>query len=53
MKLHTEVFIGAKFDNDMSTIFLDNPDQKFIVFQKFSDAYTPTTALISFEQVLD
>ena len=33
VKLHTEVFIGAKFDNDMSTIFLDNPDQKFFVFQ--------------------
>ena len=33
VKLHTEIFIGAKFDNDMSTFFVDNPDQKLILFQ--------------------
>ena len=33
VKLHTDIFIGAKFDNDMSTWFVDNPDQKLILFQ--------------------
>ena len=34
MKLHTETFIGAKFDNDISTFLVDNPDQKFFLLQK-------------------
>ena len=33
VKLHTKTFIGAKFDNDMRTFFVDNPDQKLIIFQ--------------------
>ena len=35
LKLHTDTFLSAKFDNDMSTVFVDNPDQKFFLFQKF------------------
>ena len=34
LKLHTDTFLSAKFDNDMSTVFVDNPDQKFLLFQK-------------------
>ena len=33
MKLHTETFIGAKFDNDISNIFVDKPDRKFLLLQ--------------------
>ena len=33
VKLHTETFIGAKIDNDMSNIFVDNPDQSFLLLQ--------------------
>ena len=33
VKLHTETFIGAKFDNDMSTFLVDDPDQKFLLLQ--------------------
>ena len=33
VKLHTETFIGAKIDNDMSTFFVDNTDQKLLLFQ--------------------
>ena len=33
MKLHTDTLLSAKFDNDMSTFFVDNPDQKFLLFQ--------------------
>ena len=33
MKLHTDTLLSAKFDNDMSTFFVDNPDQKFALFQ--------------------
>ena len=33
VKLHTETFIRAKFDNDMSTFFVDNPDQTLFLFQ--------------------
>ena len=33
VKLHTETFIGAKFDRDISTLFVDNSDQKFLLFQ--------------------
>ena len=33
VKLHTETFIGAKFDNDISNIFVDNPDQWVLLFQ--------------------
>ena len=33
VKLHTETFIGAKIDIDMSNIFVDNPDQSFLLLQ--------------------
>ena len=33
MKLHTDTLLSAKFDNDMSTFFVDNPDQKFLLFR--------------------
>ena len=33
VKLHTDTLLSAKFDNDMSTFFVDNPDQKFVLFQ--------------------
>ena len=33
MKLHTDTLLSVKFDNDMSTFFVDNPDQKFLLFQ--------------------
>ena len=33
MKLHTDTLLSAKFDNDMSTFFVDNPDQKLLLFQ--------------------
>ena len=33
MKLQTETFIWAKFDNDISTFFVNHTDQKFLLFQ--------------------
>ena len=33
MKLHTETFIGAIFDNDMRTFLVDKPDQNFLLLQ--------------------
>ena len=33
MKRHTDSILSAKFDNVISTFFLDNPDQKFLLFQ--------------------
>ena len=33
MILHTDIFLRAKFDNDINTFFVDNPDQKFVLFQ--------------------
>ena len=33
MKLNTDTFIGAKFDNDTSTFFVGNPEQFFFLFQ--------------------
>ena len=33
MKLHTDTLLSAKFDNDISTFFVDNPDQLFVLFQ--------------------
>ena len=33
VKLHTGTLLRAKFDNDMSTFFVDNPGQKFLLFQ--------------------
>ena len=33
VKLHTDTLLSAKFDNNMSTFFVDNPDQKFFLFQ--------------------
>ena len=56
MKLPTEIFLRAKLDNDMSTFFVDNSDQKFLLFQNlgaYKDAYTPTLALIPIEQVVE
>ena len=32
VKLHTDTFLSAKFDNDMSSFFVDGPDQKFLLF---------------------
>ena len=31
--LHADKFLRAKFDNDINTFFVDNPDQKFVLFQ--------------------
>ena len=33
VKLHTETFIGANFDNNKSTFFADNPDQQIFLLQ--------------------
>ena len=33
VKLHTDTLLSTKFDNDMSTFFADNRDQKFLLFQ--------------------
>ena len=33
VKLHNETFFSAKFDNDMSTIFIDNPDRNILLLQ--------------------
>ena len=33
VKLHTDTFLSAKFDNDMSTFFVENPDKKLLLFQ--------------------
>ena len=52
MKLHTEIFIGAKFVNDMSTFFVDKLDQKFLLSQNYKNVYTNTPALVPFEEVL-
>ena len=35
LKLHTDTFLSAKFDNDMSSFFVDKPDQKFLLFKNF------------------
>ena len=32
MKLHTDTLLSAKFDNDISSFFVDKPDQKFLRF---------------------
>ena len=50
---HFRFFIGANFHNDMSIVFIDYPDQKPFCFRTYWYAYTPTLALITFEQVLD
>ena len=34
VKLHTETIMSAKLDNDMSTSFIDHPDQKIFLFHK-------------------
>ena len=34
VKLHTDTFLSAKLDNDMSTVFVDNPDRKYSLFQE-------------------
>ena len=51
--LHSHTFLSAKLDNDMSTFFVDNPDQKVSPFQSLLGCLTPSLALISFDQVLD
>ena len=33
VKLHTNTFLSAKFDNDISTFFVDNPNKKHFLFQ--------------------
>ena len=33
MKLHADTFLSAKFDNDISTFFVDKPDKKFLLFK--------------------
>ena len=33
VKLHTDTFLSAKFDNDMSTFFVDKPEKKFLLFK--------------------
>ena len=33
VKLHTDTVLSAKFDNDMSTLFVDDLDQKFLLFK--------------------
>ena len=53
MKLNTDTYMSAKFDNEMSTFFVDNPDKNLICFRFYQDEYTPTLALTPFEQVLD
>ena len=45
VKLHTDTLLNAKFDNDMSTFFVDNPDQKFLLFQ-FSELTRMHTLLL-------
>ena len=53
MKQHTDTYMSAKFDNEMSTFFVDNPDKKLIYFRFYQDEYTPTLAFIPFVQVID
>ena len=33
VKLHTDTFLSAKFDNDLSTFFVEQPDQKILLFK--------------------
>ena len=33
VKLHTDTILSAKFDNDISTFFVDNPYKKFFLLQ--------------------
>ena len=53
MKLATETLLGAKFDNDMSTFLVDNPDQKFFLLQNLLGCLHSYSSLILFQQVLD
>ena len=64
VKLHIETFIGAKFDNDLTAFFVDNPDKKLLLFKNLLNtstltlnfllyAYTSTLTLIPFGEVLD
>ena len=45
VKLHTDTLLNEKFDNDMSTFFVDNPDQYFLLFQ-FSEPTRMHTLLL-------
>ena len=53
VQLHTDNFLSAKFGNNLSKFFVDNPDQKFFPFQNLLRRNHSFLALISFEQVLD
>ena len=37
VKLHTDNFLSAKFDNEMSELFVDNPDHFFFFFRAYWD----------------
>ena len=47
VKLHTETFMSAKLDNDMSTSFIDHPDQKIFLFQKLRSCIHPYSSPLS------
>ena len=51
--LHTDTFLSAKFENDMSEFFVDNTDNFFFFFRFYWEAYALIPALVSFEQNLD
>ena len=52
--MHTDTFLSAKFDNDMSIFFVDSPDQDFVLcFRNYEDSFTPSLDLNSFQQVLN
>ena len=33
VKLHSDTFLSAKFDNDLSNFFVDKPEKKFLMFK--------------------
>ena len=47
--LHNQIFFFKKFDKNMSTFFVDNPDQELFPFQNLLGCNTPTLALIAFD----
>ena len=53
--LHTDNFWAQSLTTSWILFFVDNPDQKFLLFWNLIGRveYTPTLALISFDQVLD
>ena len=46
VKLHTKSFMGVKFDNDMRTFFIKNPNQKFFLFQNLLGCIHSSTYFI-------